>query len=247
MKEASTKQSNHHLPKKNSIISATPPSITIPTTSNDNSHNNHKVSGVSLVSNLSSSSDYDDMNVSSISLLKGDFELDGDSGGDGDSDNHSSGNSSSEDEQTTSKNTGDHHKFELHLPDFEQLMSPTITQQHHQQQQHKSSTSSSLSFSHPNQNDTSISSPTISKAVGTMMMNSSMNHMNSHNGNTPLANISVGTPSVKSQYYHSTASHLDSEGLSVAGESEYVSSEEIRSFTMCFVCVFVLLYSSMYY
>lgn len=95
-------------------------------------------------------------------------------------------------------------QFQLHLPDFERLVArmsgnhgSTSTHQEQQQQQQQTLVSPIYKSSQFNQ---------------------------SHN--LTVSNLSIRTPSVKSSYYHSATSRLDSDGEVVesdANDSEYVS------------------------
>ena len=168
-------------------------------------------------------SDTSSRDVSSMSLLKGDLDLDED---DDEEVEVEEENSNMEDNKNcvassssslvqnknmvhsnnnADKDTQDNNnEFDLHLPDFEQLMN-TYSQR---PPKHPSTEGTATDPNIPN-NTTATATTTPS---------------------TPIMNttISISTaPSVKSQYYHSTASHFSegfSEGGGGDGESEYVST-----------------------
>ncbi len=177
---------------------------------NNNNNNNNDYQDDNIQSGLSF---HDESNnevelsreVSSISLMKGELSIDDDfQYEEEEADiNDDEIERQVESIKTSNFENNQENEFDLHLPDFEQLMNQYSKQP-------PASNNSGESTNHNNNDNTDRSKIHIQK--------------------TPVTNISIGTaPSVKSQFYHSTTSHLDSEhddgdeGLSMAGESEYVS------------------------
>jgi hypothetical protein len=105
----------------------------------------------------------------------------------------------------TSNNTNEQpdNCFSLHLPDFNDLVNGTNA--------NANANSRLTTIS----NDNQLASTSAAAAAAAFV--SPTHH------NIGLSTISIGTSSIKSQYYHSTTSHIDSEGLSVANDSEYES------------------------